>query len=166
MFSKRFEARRSLYMHVCSCVWVCVWKQNSIATTSVKNMSCEDINFITLSPSKILRKYNLNPYHNFHLLKKYFIYQLRKSFLQAKKFVVNNTLQKEIQHTDNRNPKYYEIFSNYSRIATVPVITYEKYEDQNIKINNYFIRKNKVLGKGGFSTVYICIDLNDDKEYV
>jgi len=144
-------------------------KHNSNASGDDKNIEViynEEMDFLALSPSIILRNYNLNPYHNFELLKKHFIYQLKKSLLQAKKFIVNNTLQKEIQHTNNRNPNYYEIFSNYSQIITASVDSYEKYEDQNVKINNYFIRKNKILGKGGFSTVYICFNMDNNKEYV
>jgi tRNA A-37 threonylcarbamoyl transferase component Bud32 len=114
------------------------------------------------SPSKILRKYNLSPYHNFSLVKKFFIYQLKKSFLQAKKFMFNSSVHATDQ---NKSPAYYEIFANYSQIASNNVHTYVVYDDNNIKINNFFIYKNKVLGKGGFSSVYYAKNLKDKKEY-
>jgi hypothetical protein len=119
----------------------------------------------TYSPAKILRKYNLNPYHNFNVVKKYFIYQLKKSFLQAKKFVINNTHMKNREDFTSRGTNYHEIFTNYSQISVSQVNSYIKYEDKNIKINNYYIKKNKVLGKGGFSTVYLCKNLKDGQEY-
>jgi hypothetical protein len=115
------------------------------------------------SPSKILRKFNVNPYNNFKIVKKFFIYQLKKSFLQAKKFMFNSS----VHATDNnKNPTYFEIFTNYSQITSSEVHTYVVYDDHNIKINNYFIYKNKVLGKGGFSSVYYAKNIKDKKEYV
>jgi hypothetical protein len=114
----------------------------------------------------ILKKYNLNPYHNFHVVKKYFIYQLKKSFLQAKKFVLNSAIHGQMIYNQNKNPNYHEIFSNYSQISTSAVNSYIKYEDHNVKVNNYFIRKDKILGKGGFSTVYMCKNLSTGQEHV
>ena len=45
---------------------------------------------------------------------------------------------------------------------------YEKYEwfdDDNIQIGNYIVFKSKVLGKGGYSTIYLCQELNTNQEY-
>lgn len=117
------------------------------------------------SPVKILRKFNVNPYHNFNVVKKYFIYQLKKSFLQAKKYMFTSNVHGK-EYTGNRNTNYHEIFTNYSQISSTTVTSYVKYEDRNIKINNYYVHKNKILGKGGFSTVYVCRNLKDGKEYV
>jgi len=118
------------------------------------------------SNNKVLRKINLNPYYNFDLIKKYFLYQLKKSFLQTKKFVMNNAVHGHIKSDDGKNPNYHEIFSNYSQITTTTVSSHIKYEDKNVQINNYFISKNKLLGKGGFSSVYLCKSLTDQREYV
>jgi hypothetical protein len=122
------------------------------------------------SPSSIsqtiLRKYNLNPYHNFNVVKKYFIYQLKKSFLQAKKFVLNSAIHGQMKNDLNKNPNYHEIFANYSQISTTNVNSYVKYEDHNVQINNYFIKKDKILGKGGYSTVYVCKNLTTSQEHV
>jgi hypothetical protein len=128
--------------------------------------SLEDDKSPTSISQTILKKYNLNPYHNFHVVKKYFIYQLKKSFLQAKKFVLNSAIHGQMIYNQNKNPNYHEIFSNYSQISTSAVNSYIKYEDHNVKVNNYFIKKDKILGKGGFSTVYMCKNLNTGQEHV
>jgi hypothetical protein len=128
--------------------------------------SLEDDKSPTSISQTILKKYNINPYHNFHVVKKYFIYQLKKSFLQAKKFVLNSAIHGQMIYNQNKNPNYHEIFANYSQISTSAVNSYIKYEDHNVKVNNYFIRKDKILGKGGFSTVYMCKNLSTGQEHV
>jgi hypothetical protein len=128
--------------------------------------SCEEEKNQSPGPSKIIQRYNINPYQNLDLVKKYFIYQLKKSFLQVKKYVVNNVVHSEIHNLNRKNLNYHEIFSNYSQITNSNVKSYVKYDDMSVEINNYLINKNKLLGKGGYSTVYKCKNLKDNKEYV
>jgi hypothetical protein len=128
--------------------------------------SCEEEKNQCPHTSKIIQRYNINPYQNLDLVKKYFIYQLKKSFLQVKKYVVNNVVHSEIHNLNRKNVNYHEIFSNYSQIASSNVRSYVKYDDMSVEINNYLINKNKLLGRGGYSTVYKCKNLKDNKEYV
>lgn len=118
-----------------------------------------------LSPMQIVRNFNLNPENNFGVVKKLFIYELKMSFLQAKKLCISLDLQGGNSNT-KRKPAYYDLFSNYSQIITSTIKTYDKYEDQNIKVNNYLIYKSKLLGKGGYSTVYLCQNILNNCEYV
>ncbi len=132
-----------------------------------QDFSCEvEKNQQTTGPCKIIQRFNINPYQNLDLVKKYFIYQLKKSFLQAKKYVINNVVHSELRNQNKKNLNYHEIFSNYSQITNSNVNSYVKYEDRSVEINNYFIYKNILLGKGGYSTVYKCRNLKDNKEYV
>ncbi len=80
--------------------------------------------------------------------------------------MINNAIHSGNMTKLHNNPIYYEIFSNYSQIKTSEVFDYIKYDDKNLKINNYYISKNKVLGKGAFSTVYLCKSLIDEQYYV
>jgi hypothetical protein len=134
---------------------------------TIEYSSLEETSPTGISNSKILRKYNLNPYYNFGIIKKYFIYQLKKSFLQAKKFTINSSVYEGTAYNkDNKNLNYHEIFSNYSQISMSTVGTYKKYDDHTVEINNYVIMKNQRLGQGGFSRVYLCNNLKDNQEYV
>ena len=123
-----------------------------------------------------LRKFDLNPYSNFNIAKKYFLYQIKLSILQAKKF----ELSREFENSNNKKHKnknflnlnnnnlnqtnYFDIFTNYSNIKNTPLKSYEKYDDNNIKINQYLIYKSKLLGKGGFSSVYLSLNMEKNKE--
>ena len=127
-----------------------------------------------------LRKFDLNPYSNFNIAKKYFLYQIKLSILQAKKF----ELSREFENSNNKKHKnknsnfltlnnnnndlnqtnYFDIFTNYSNIKNTPLKSYEKYDDNNIKINQYLIYKSKLLGKGGFSSVYLALNMEKNKE--
>lgn len=110
------------------------------------------------------RKFELNPYNNFNIEKKLFLYQLKIAFLQAKKLCLSRELQ-QTNTNQKEKPTYYDIFTNYSNIKSSNANTYERFDDENIRINDYFIYKSKMLGKGGYSAVYLCQDLNTDKEY-
>ena len=48
-----------------------------------------------------LRKFDLNPYSNFNIAKKYFLYQIKLSILQAKKF----ELSREFENSNNKKKK-------------------------------------------------------------
>ena len=135
-----------------------------------------------------LRKFDLNPYSNFNIAKKYFLYQIKLSILQAKKFELSrefeNTNNKKLNKknkinnnflsisniTKNNNDNeinqtnYFDIFTNYSNIKNTPLKSFEKYDDNNIKINQYLIYKSKLLGKGGFSSVYLALNMETNKE--
>lgn len=115
-----------------------------------------------LTPSQIFPKFNLNPNNNYQVEKKLLLYQVKTSLLQAKKLCLSSEFQ--INGKKNK-PTYYDIFSNYSNIKITKAEGYEKFDDDNIKINNYLIYKSKLLGKGGYSSVYLCQDLNTNKEY-
>ena len=110
------------------------------------------------------RKFELNPYNDFIIEKKLFLYQLKIAFLQAKKLCLSRELQ-QTNSNQKEKPTYYDIFSNYSNIKSSNANTYERFDDENIRLNDYFIYKSKILGKGGYSAVYLCQDLNTDKEY-
>ena len=110
------------------------------------------------------RKFELNPYNNFIIEKKLLLYQLKIAFLQAKKLCLSRELQ-QTNSNQKEKPTYYDIFSNYSNIKSSNANTYERFDDENIRLNDYFIYKSKILGKGGYSAVYLCQDLNTDKEY-
>ena len=116
---------------------------------------------------KILRKFNLNAEIDFNISKKWFLYQLKMSFLQSKKLIVSQQIENQTNLNNNSllnneiktKSNYYDIFTNYSNITIHEMESYEKYDDNNIKINHYIIFKNKLLGKGGFSAVYLSQDL-------
>ena len=60
-----------------------------------------------------------------------------------------------------RFKNFYETFSNYSQIKTSTVTKFESY--QNIEqVNHYFIFKDKQLGKGGSSILYLG-EVEDNK---
>ena len=123
-----------------------------------------------------LRKFDLNPYSNFNIAKKYFLYQIKLSILQAKKFELSREFEnssnkkhknKNLLNLNNNNlnqTNYFDIFTNYSNIKNTPLKSYEKYDDNNIKINQYLIYKSKLLGKGGFSSVYLSLNMDNNKE--
>lgn len=115
-----------------------------------------------ISPSQILRKFNLNPNKNNRVEKKLFLFQIKNALLQAKKLCLSREFQ---QNGVKQKPNYYDIFSNYSNIKMTETNDIEKFDDENIKINNYVIFKSKLLGKGGYSSVYLCQDLNTNKDY-
>ena len=120
----------------------------------------------TILVPEILRKFNLNQEIDFNISKKWFLYQLKMSFLQSKKLVVSQQIENQynpnnslLKNSTTTKSNYYDIFTNYSNIKIHSMESYEKYDDNNIKINHYIIFKNKLLGKGGFSAVYLSRDL-------
>jgi hypothetical protein len=116
-------------------------------------------------------------YENDFFLKRYFIFQLRKTFLAIKKHTFNKKIirYKTLDDTTalhnlsnipgyNRKDKliYQDIFTNYTQITH-----YEKGENNTLRINNYKIFKNEIIGKGSFSEgVFKAKNCADGKEYV
>ncbi len=150
--------------------------KNKIRKNATTSPLRKSINNNSILIPEILRKFNLNSESDFNISKKWFLYQLKMSLLQAKKLCVsqqvensyndnNSLLNGENNNNNNNKSNYYDIFTNYSNIEIHQMTSYEKYEDNNIKINNYIIFKNKLLGKGGFSAVYLSQDLeNNNRE--
>ena len=147
--------------------------KNKIRKNPTTSPLRKSINNNSILISEILRKFNLNSESDFNISKKWFLYQLKMSLLQAKKLCVsqqvensyndnNSLLNGENNNNNNNKSNYYDIFTNYSNIEIHQMTSYEKYEDNNIKINNYIIFKNKLLGKGGFSAVYLSQDLENN----
>jgi hypothetical protein len=136
--------------------------------------------------SKILFK--ITPNQQAYITK-YFIYQLMKVLLRVKKHLFNTSI---ITHKANNKtfikdsgnlltgtfksrfgqlPKkntlmYNDIFTDYCEVVSPKVQKYQKYDDQNIQINNYLIFKSILLGKGSYSHVYYAKNIIDGKEYV
>ena len=150
-------------------------KKNSSNTNGLEN-SVKD----TIGSRDIYTKL-LNSSNSTNSYKKYFIYQLRRCFLLTKKDIFNKSIMSNIDNCSRiasispmtptsqmgiSNMPYYDMITNYSQTSISSVDVIEKYEDQSIKINNYIIYKNKLLGKGSFSSVYLALNLNDNKNYV
>jgi hypothetical protein len=114
--------------------------------------------------------------------KRYFIFQLRKTFLAIKKHTFNKkiikykTLEdthalKNLNNIPGYNKKekliYQDIFTNYSQINTNSVINfYQEGENNTLRINNYRIFRNEIIGRGSFSKIYKANNCADGKEYV
>ena len=148
--------------------------KNEIRKNATTSPLRKSINNNSILIPEILRKFNLNSESDFNISKKWFLYQLKMSLLQAKKLCVSQQVENSYndnnsllngENNNNNKSNYYDIFTNYSNIEIHQMTSYEKYEDNNIKINNYIIFKNKLLGKGGFSAVYLSQDLeNNNRE--
>ena len=117
--------------------------------------------------TKECRKIEINPYRNVNTVKKYFVYQIKKYYLNS--ITSSSTTTPPHHHqissphnfiSSLQNASYHEIFTNYSNICSTPGNIYKRYDDQNMQINQYCIYKNKLIGKGNHSYVYICQDIN------
>jgi hypothetical protein len=109
------------------------------------------------------------------IIKKLFLYQLKKTLLSAKKeqFIKStlsisdsNSMSPFTPHSQRTLPGSYEIFANFSQINYIQIDNVTKYDFQNVKVGNYMIFKNIILGKGSFSTVYLAKHVNTNKDYV
>ena len=123
------------------------------------------------SSTKECRKIEINPYRNVNTVKKYFVYQIKKYYLNS---ITSTTTTPhhhcQISSPNNlisslQNASYHEIFTNYSNICSTPGNIYKRYDDQNMQINQYYIYKNQLIGKGYHSYVYICQDINTSTLY-
>jgi hypothetical protein len=109
------------------------------------------------------------------IIKKLFLYQLKKTLLHAKKDLYikstysisdSNSMSPFTRHSQSTVLSSYEIFSNFSQINYCFIDNVIKYDYQNIKINNYMLYKNIILGKGSFSTVFLSKHVNTNKDFV
>ena len=105
------------------------------------------------TPPKIYRKIEITPYRNINTIKKFFIYQLKKIYLESKKIDNKNSKNKK----DLCRPQL--IFSTYSQLTSKEANVYKKFDDKNIQINDYLIYKNKIIGRGRESYVYLGEDM-------
>ncbi len=143
-----------------------------------------------------IKKIEINPYHNLSTVEKFFIYKLKKYYVEKKKekgqylneqnIKVNNNNNKEnnnktnnktkiinkITKQDNNNenkknededtklnlinPSFHYVFSKYTLSISKKEEKIIKFEDGNMQINQYLIYKNKLLGRGEYSDVYLC----------
>ena len=142
-----------------------------------------------LSQKKFEKFYNFGKKEEIEEEKKRFLYQLfyclelskiyifnfkqnKNSLLQSeillfkpssKKSLRANSTKNVLSATDIKFKPFYEIFSDYSQIKISTQLKYEAYP--NIEhINQYYIFKDKLIGKGGSSMVYLCED-NKQKKY-
>lgn len=105
------------------------------------------------TPPKIYRKIEITPYRNVNTIKKFFIYQLKKIYLESKKNDNKNAIKKH----DLCRPQL--IFSTYSQLTSKEANVYKKFDNRNIQINDYLIYKNKIIGRGRESYVYLGEDM-------
>ena len=122
--------------------------------------------------------------------KKGFLYQLYYCLGLAKIYILNfkeNKLPNSFSESfspkkNNKNPpnrlstisensgirfkSFYETFSNYSQIKTSSLEKFDNKSYPNIEIvNQYYIFKDKLIGKGGSSVVYLGEDDERQKKY-
>ena len=135
--------------------------------------SFEDINNEDNTSIKECRKIEINPYRNVNTVKKYFVYQIKKYYLNS---ITSSTTTIPPHHhhqmssphnfiSSLQNASYHEIFTNYSNICSTSGNIYKRYDDQNMQINQYYIYKNQLIGKGNHSFVYLCQDINTSTLY-
>ena len=129
-------------------------KQKKITQSSFEYTSNDD----SSTPTKIIRKLEINPYRNINTIKKFFIYQLKKIYLQSKKSISPKENFSSFNHP-------HVVFSNYSQLNAKEANVFIKFEDKNVQINDYFIFKNKIIGRGKGSYVYLCQDLSTKMFY-
>ena len=129
-------------------------KQTKITQSSFEYTSNDD----SSTPTKIIRKLEINPYRNINTIKKFFIYQLKKIYLQSKKSISPKENFSSFNHP-------HVVFSNYSQLNAKEANVFIKFEDKNVQINDYFIFKNKIIGRGKGSYVYLCQDLSTKMFY-
>jgi hypothetical protein len=148
-------------------------KKNIIPTPEIIEDCSKDIN--KDSPMKYNRKLKRKI-----LERKYFILQLKKVFLQAKKYMFFRSImygKSSIRPASvdlnlstniipiNKSTLFGDILPSHAIIQTAMIEFYEN-TDEIIKINNYILYKNKLLGKGKeFSKVFLAKGLIDGIEY-
>ena len=97
--------------------------------------------------TKECRKIEINPYRNVNIVKKYFVYQIKKYYLNS---ITTTTPPHQTSSPHNfvsslQSASYHEIFTNYSNICSTPGSFYKRYEDKNMQINQYYIYKNNYM---------------------
>ena len=63
------------------------------------------------------------------------------------------------------NTNFHFVFSNYSLMVSKKEEKIIYLEDGNIKLNQYLIYKNKLLGRGEYSNVYLCQNSTTNNYY-
>ena len=76
----------------------------------------------------------------------------------------NKKLSNFSENSGIRFKTFYETFSNYSQIKISKVEKYESYPNIE-QVNQYFIFKDKQIGKGGSSIVYLGEDEEKQRKY-
>ena len=151
----------------------------------------------------IIKKIEINPYHNLTTVEKFFIYKLKKYYVEKKKeqghdfkeqnineknnnnnknnnnsniknkineIINNQNNNNQNQNNENNNnenennnpiinlinPSFHYVFSRYTLSISKKEEKILKLEDGNMQINQYLIFKNKLLGRGEYSDVYLC----------
>lgn len=131
------------------------------------------------TPQKISREIEINPYRNVNTVKKFFAYQIKKyylntmtthrtsAFMTSPKEIATPSSYNNTSHHSHfaQNASFHEIFTNYSNINATRGNICKKYENKNMQINQYYIYKNKIIGRGKHSCVYVCQDLNKSLFY-
>ena len=150
-----------------------------------------------------IKKIEINPYHNLSTVEKYFIYKLKKYYVEKKKEKeqeqnitlnenannnennnitnntneINNKSNKENNNNENKNteidntklnlinPSFHYEFSKYTLSISKKEEKIIQFENGNMQINQYLIYKDKLLGRGEYSDVYLCENILTKKYY-
>ena len=154
--SRNEETKEKIKKNNNLCVDNSANKQKKLTQSSFEYTSNDD----SSTPTKIIRKLEINPYRNINTIKKFFIYQLKKIYLQSKK---STAISPKKNFSSFNHP--HVVFSTYSQLNTKEANVFIKFEDKNVQINDYFIFKNKIIGRGKGSYVYLCQDLSTKMFY-
>ena len=157
------------------------YKKNKFGKNNNKVNDEIKIGFYSIMVKTLLKKYfqkndnNFMEQEEFDQEKRKFFYQLFYCLELAKIYIFNfkqnksSPEQSPIQIMPSQNSKeiptfkhFYEIFSDFSQIKISSQEKYEAYP--NIEhVNQYFIFKDKQIGKGGSSVVYLGEDEKQKK---
>ena len=159
------------------------YKKNKFGKINNNNKVNDEIKigFYSIMVKTLLKKYfqkndnNFMEQEEFDQEKRKFLYQLFYCLELAKIYIFNfkqnksSPEQSPIQIMSSQNSKeiptfkhFYEIFSDFSQIKISSQEKYEAYP--NIEhVNQYFIFKDKQIGKGGSSVVYLGEDEKQKK---
>ena len=159
------------------------YKKNKFGKINNNNKVNDEIKigFYSIMVKTLLKKYfqkndnNFMEQEEFDQEKRKFFYQLFYCLELAKIYIFNfkqnksSPEQSPIQIMSSQNSKeiptfkhFYEIFSDFSQIKISSQEKYEAYP--NIEhVNQYFIFKDKQIGKGGSSVVYLGEDEKQKK---
>ena len=143
---------------------------------SLKHLSVQDkiSNISFESNSKIYKKIEINPYNNFNTIKKYFIYRLKKFYVLKKKKKTHDNSPLSFNNNNTFKENYFNLKKN-SMILTFlqyspnqKIISHEAkkllyLDNGNIQINEYLIFKDKLLGTGHNSEVYLAQNIKINK---
>ena len=142
---------------------------------TLKHLSIKDkiSSFSFESNSKIYKKIEINPYNNFNTIKKYFIYRLKKFYVLKKRRKTDNSPLSFNNNNNNKdnffNLKKNSMTSTFLQFSpSQKVISHEAkkllyLDNGNIQINEYLIYKDKILGIGQNSKVYLAQNIKSKK---